>query len=70
MAKQEERWFCGCCGGRLESQGDVWCRPCSKHVRGGWRMWEATYFAQHSRICPFDVNLPPGVRERNLLEAK
>jgi hypothetical protein len=33
-------------------------------------MWEATYFAQHSKICPFDVNLPPPVRERNLLEAK
>jgi hypothetical protein len=53
--KQTEREFCGCCGGRLESQTDIWCKSCSRHVSRDLRFWEATYYAQHKRPCPFEV---------------
>lgn len=56
MASQlSERWYCGCCGGRLESQTHVWCKPCSKHVGKDLQLWEATYFAQYKKPCPFEV---------------
>lgn len=64
--------YCGCCGGNLKSQTHVWCEPCSYHVRkdNGGALWECTYFAQHNKICPFDVELSPAIRQRNLDEAK
>lgn len=52
---QENRWHCGCCGGELESQGDIWCERCKTHVDNHVPFEEGTWFAKHNEDCPFDV---------------
>jgi hypothetical protein len=45
-------------------QGDLWCDVCCKHVLSKGKPWERTYFAQTQAVCPYDVSLPPMIRER------
>lgn len=45
--------FCGCCGGEMESQTQIWCNPCKAHVLDSLEFWEATWYAQTGKYCPF-----------------
>jgi len=47
------KWYCGCCGGELESQGDIWCARCKPHIDKNARWEEGTWFGQHNEDCPF-----------------
>lgn len=51
-----DKHFCGCCGGEMESQTQVWCNRCGKHVLHAKAFWDATWYAQHGRYCPFTVS--------------
>ena len=61
--------YCGCCGCEIPPKDEdlMWCKRCDKHVlhpKNRWIPWhERTYFAQHGKDCPFQVN----VRERAAL---
>jgi ribosomal protein S27AE len=55
MINAKERFSCGCCGVTLIHTDRIWCGPCSKHVRNALFVMNATYFAQHNTICPYDV---------------
>lgn len=50
---QKNRWYCGCCSGELESQGQVWCDRCNGHVNHGVPFHEGTWKAQCGNECPF-----------------
>lgn len=45
--------FCGCCGGEMESQTQIWCNRCKAHVLDTLEFWEATWYAQTGKYCPF-----------------
>lgn len=67
--------YCGCCGGELESQTQVWCSRCSDHVLKDHAFWAATWYAQYGKYCPFtDCQFVPHskaeLRKRGLLARK
>lgn len=45
--------FCGCCGGEMEAQTEIWCKRCKAHVQGSQPFWKATWYAQTGKYCPF-----------------
>ncbi len=57
--------FCGCCGGKMASQTELWCEKCRPHVLEGRPFWEATWYAQHGKYCPFTTTqfVPFGKKE-------
>lgn len=58
MAQMDaETGYCGCCGGDLDGNSDLWCKRCADHVLPdrGVRLWDRTYFAQHGKDCPFQM---------------
>lgn len=71
----EDRHYCGCCGGEMESQTQVWCNRCKAHVLPDVPFWDATWYAQHEKYCPFTVTqfIPwnkKELKERGLLKRR
>jgi len=69
----QDRHYCGCCGGEMETQTQIWCNRCKAHVLKGVPFWEATWYAQHEKYCPFTVTqfIPwnkKELKERGLLK--
>ncbi len=48
---------CSCCGGKIEAQTQAqrWCTRCSDHVLKDVPFWEATWYAQYEKYCPFTI---------------
>jgi predicted amidophosphoribosyltransferase len=61
----QDKQFCGCCGGEMESQTQIWCGRCEKHVTKDLAFWEATWYAQTGKYCPFTTTqfVPFGKKE-------
>ena len=71
----QDRHYCGCCGGEMETQTQVWCNRCKAHVLPDVPFWDATWYAQHEKYCPFTVTqfIPwnkKELKERGLLKRR
>lgn len=49
----------------METGCDIWCKKCKEHVLPDLEFWEATWYAQHGRYCPFTTTqfVPFGKKE-------
>lgn len=45
--------MCGCCGSPMATSCDIWCDRCKGHVAKDLEFWEATWYAQTGKYCPF-----------------
>jgi hypothetical protein len=49
----------------MESQTQIWCNRCAKHVTKDLEFWEATWYAQTGKYCPYTTTqfVPFGKKE-------